>query len=45
MLREIVEREGWGALSRGMGPRVLFHIPAAAICWGTYESAKRALSR
>jgi len=24
-----------------MGARVLFHIPAAAICWTTYEAAKR----
>jgi solute carrier family 25 iron transporter 28/37 len=25
-----------------MSARVLFHIPAAAICWTTYEAAKRA---
>jgi len=41
-LRALVAAEGWHALGRGAGPRVLFHVPAAAICWGTYESAKAA---
>jgi solute carrier family 25 iron transporter 28/37 len=45
MLRDIVSKEGPGALARGMGPRVLFHVPAAAICWGTYETGKEALTR
>lgn len=39
--RVIVRDEGALALTRGMGARVLFHIPAAAICWTTYEAAKR----
>ena len=39
--RAIVRDEGALALTRGMGARVLFHIPAAAICWTTYEAAKR----
>ena len=45
MLRDIVSKEGPRALARGMGPRVLFHVPAAAICWGTYETGKEALTR
>ena len=40
--RVIVRDEGVMALASGMGARVLFHIPAAAICWTTYEAAKRA---
>jgi solute carrier family 25 iron transporter 28/37 len=40
--RAIVRDEGALALTRGMSARVLFHIPAAAICWTTYEAAKRA---
>jgi len=44
-LREVVRAEGVRGLARGIGPRVLFHVPAAAICWGTYESAKAALAR
>ena len=39
--RAIVREEGLMALTSGMGARVLFHIPAAAICWTTYEAAKR----
>lgn len=42
-LRLLVTDEGWGALWRGLQPRVLFHVPAAAVCWGTYESVKRLL--
>ncbi|KAL0038343.1 hypothetical protein WJX77_002827 [Trebouxia sp. C0004] len=43
MLRQIVREEGKRALWSGLKPRCLFHIPAAAICWGTYESAKSLL--
>lgn len=43
LLREIVAREGLAALASGLGPRVLFHAPSAAVCWGTYEAAKRLL--
>lgn len=42
-LRRIVAEEGYGALLHGVRPRVLFHVPAAAICWTTYESCKAAL--
>lgn len=42
-LRMLVAEEGWGSLWRGVQPRVLFHVPAAAVCWGTYESIKRLL--
>ena len=42
-LRALVAEEGWGSLWHGVRPRVLFHVPAAAVCWGTYESCKRLL--
>lgn len=44
VLRRIVSEEGAAALWRGAGPRVLFHAPSAAICWGTYESMKTLLA-
>ncbi|CAM6098926.1 unnamed protein product [Calypogeia fissa] len=37
--------EGPGALLRGIRPRILFHTPAAAICWSTYEAGKSFLMR
>lgn len=39
-LRQIVQEEGLSAIWRGVQPRVLFHVPAAAVCWGTYETVK-----
>lgn len=39
-LRSIRVEEGWGGLMRGVRPRVLFHMPAAAVCWTTYEFCK-----
>lgn len=39
-LRVIRDEEGLAGLMRGVRPRVLFHIPAAAICWTTYEFCK-----
>ncbi|KAI7987015.1 Mitoferrin [Camellia lanceoleosa] len=42
-LRQIVAKEGPQALLRGLKPRVLFHTPAAAICWSTYEAMKNFL--
>ncbi|CAG9462323.1 unnamed protein product [Pedinophyceae sp. YPF-701] len=41
--RDIVQEEGVGALLRGWKPRVLFHVPSAAICWASYEALKRLL--
>ena len=41
MLRRILEKEGSAALWSGIQPRVLFHVPAAAISWGVYESMKQ----
>ena len=38
--RSIIKRDGYGGLMRGWKPRMLFHAPAAAICWSTYESMK-----
>lgn len=40
VIRQIVREEGVKALLHGIKPRVMFHIPAAALCWGTYESMK-----
>ncbi|KAK4762487.1 hypothetical protein SAY86_008255 [Trapa natans] len=36
----IVKKDGYRGLMRGWTPRMLFHAPAAAICWSTYEAAK-----
>lgn len=36
----IRKKDGYGGLMRGWVPRMLFHAPAAAICWSTYESLK-----
>ena len=38
--RTMRRQEGLSAFVRGMGPRVMFHIPSMAICWTTYESVK-----
>ncbi|BBN14779.1 solute carrier family 25 (mitochondrial iron transporter), member 28/37 [Marchantia polymorpha subsp. ruderalis] len=43
--KRIVKREGPSALLRGIRPRILFHTPAAAICWSTYEAGKSFLLR
>ncbi|KAG9154298.1 hypothetical protein Leryth_000750 [Lithospermum erythrorhizon] len=40
VLRTIVKKDGYSGLMRGWFPRMLFHAPAAAICWSTYEAAK-----
>jgi solute carrier family 25 iron transporter 28/37 len=40
-MRRIMKEEGMRALWSGVRPRVLFHTPAAALCWATYESMKR----
>ena len=42
-MRAVVAEEGAAGLLRGIGPRVLFHIPAGAISWATYEAGKRVL--
>lgn len=39
-LRVIRDEEGFQGLMRGVRPRILFHIPAAAVCWTTYEFCK-----
>lgn len=40
VFRIIVKKDGYRGLMRGWMPRMLFHAPAAAICWSTYEAAK-----
>ncbi|CAI0381893.1 unnamed protein product [Linum tenue] len=40
VLKTIVKKDGYRGLLRGWAPRMLFHAPAAAICWSTYEASK-----
>ena len=40
---EVWRAEGAGGFARGLAPRAIFHTPAAAICWVTYEAVKNAL--
>ncbi|XP_011624472.1 mitoferrin [Amborella trichopoda] len=40
VIQVIVRKEGAAGLIRGWRPRMLFHAPAAAICWSTYEACK-----
>ena len=40
VLKAIVKKDGYRGLMRGWIPRMLFHAPAAAICWSTYEAGK-----
>ncbi|GLU02589.1 hypothetical protein SLE2022_198340 [Rubroshorea leprosula] len=40
VIKAIVSKDGYWGLMRGWIPRMLFHAPAAAICWSTYEAAK-----
>ncbi|KAB2050590.1 hypothetical protein ERO13_A13G234700v2 [Gossypium hirsutum] len=40
VVKTIVRKDGYNGLMRGWIPRMLFHAPAAAICWSTYEAAK-----
>lgn len=44
-LTSIRVEEGWRGLMRGIRPRVLFHMPAAAVCWTTYEFCKHLMNR
>lgn len=40
VFQTIMKKDGYGGLMRGWTPRMLFHAPAAAICWSTYETSK-----
>ncbi|PON42496.1 Mitochondrial carrier protein [Parasponia andersonii] len=40
VIKSVVIKDGYHGLMRGWIPRMLFHAPAAAICWSTYEAAK-----
>lgn len=44
-LYSIRVEEGTQGLLRGMRARVLFHMPAAAVCWTTYEFCKHVMKR
>ena len=39
----MLQHEGSAVFWNGIKPRILFHVPAAAVCWGTYESMKQLL--
>ena len=41
--KRIWQVEGVRGFTRGLSPRVIQAAPAAAICWGTYESVNQAL--
>jgi len=45
VLTKIAADEGGAALWAGLAPRVMFHVPAAAVCWGTYETCKRVMRK
>lgn len=40
VFKTIVKKDGYRGLMRGWIPRMMFHAPAAAICWSTYEAVK-----
>ncbi|KAK2643207.1 hypothetical protein Ddye_024970 [Dipteronia dyeriana] len=40
VIQTIVKKDGYRGLMRGWIPRMLFHAPAAAICWSMYEAGK-----
>ncbi|KAJ7950036.1 Mitochondrial carrier protein [Quillaja saponaria] len=45
VIQAVVRKDGYGGLVRGWVPRMLFHAPAAAICWSTYEASKTFFQR
>ncbi|GKV06103.1 hypothetical protein SLEP1_g18033 [Rubroshorea leprosula] len=45
VIETIVKKDGYRGLMRGWIPRMLFHAPAAAICWSTYEASKSFFQR
>ncbi|TKV96636.1 hypothetical protein SEVIR_9G441600v4 [Setaria viridis] len=45
VFRTIIKRDGYSGIMRGWKPRMLFHAPAAAICWSTYEASKSFFER
>lgn len=42
-IKTIIREEGRGALWAGAKARILFHVPAAAVSWCTYETMKSLL--
>ncbi|MED6218210.1 hypothetical protein PIB30_024849 [Stylosanthes scabra] len=40
VIERVIRKDGYRGLMRGYVPRMLFHAPAAAICWSTYEASK-----
>ena len=44
-VKTILREEGVNGFYRGLVPRALLSIPAAATCWGTYETVKQLLAR
>mmetsp|Transcript_31353 Transcript_31353/g.43498 ORF Transcript_31353/g.43498 Transcript_31353/m.43498 type:complete len:318 (-) Transcript_31353:12-965(-) len=44
-MKNISAMEGPRGLIKGLVPRIMFHAPAAAICWTSYEAMKAFLSK
>lgn len=44
-LQTVLREEGISALFSGLAPRVLYTMPAAAMCWGTYDTVKALVVR
>ena len=44
-VKTILKEEGVNGFYRGLVPRALLSIPAAATCWGTYETVKQLLAK
>ncbi|GER26651.1 mitochondrial substrate carrier family protein [Striga asiatica] len=45
VIQTIKKKDGYSGLMRGWAPRMLFHAPAAAIIWSTYEGVKSFFQR
>ena len=43
--KQILARDGVGALFRGCAPRLMNHVPASMLFWLTLETCQRALNR
>lgn len=43
--RSIMQKQGFSGFYAGMAPRMIVAAPAAALCWGTYETVQSLLCR
>lgn len=44
-VKKVYRAAGMGGFFKGMQPRILYQMPATAICWSTYEFFKYLLNR